>query len=260
MLGKTWYFSRSGRVEGPFTSEQIQARVKIFDDALVWNPSLDGWQKARLLMKKVERAVPPALNKVADSPSDAGLKRLRQEKKLWEVRSKAMVAKSLKEFAQKSLQLEQAPESDRRAALMQFIQKQHTNLENAKLHLQNMKQSEGRARRTAVAKKKASVKRLPSKTPTQRMLQATSGSGNRSAQAARQIRLAAENRRKVHPLDSLVAANESSMAQPEMIEIEGQSLLQDQLKLVVSENTQAVEKEDKQQMMKRVVRRRRRRR
>jgi hypothetical protein len=44
MQGKSWYFSHKGRVEGPFTREQLKLRVKPLEGFLIWNPSLSQWK------------------------------------------------------------------------------------------------------------------------------------------------------------------------------------------------------------------------
>ena len=46
MRGKSWYFSRNGRVEGPFTLENLKNRIQLNDNYLVWSPSFSKWKTA----------------------------------------------------------------------------------------------------------------------------------------------------------------------------------------------------------------------
>jgi|GEM_PF-4446665 len=47
MQGKCWYFSRNGRVEGPFTQHQLRERVGSGEGFSVWNSELAKWMSAR---------------------------------------------------------------------------------------------------------------------------------------------------------------------------------------------------------------------
>ncbi|WP_144391664.1 DUF4339 domain-containing protein [Pleionea sediminis] len=51
MQGKSWYFSRKGRVEGPFTVKQLKERIKLDDGYKVWNPQLAQWMEAEQLFR-----------------------------------------------------------------------------------------------------------------------------------------------------------------------------------------------------------------
>lgn len=46
MRGKSWYFSRKGRVEGPFTLDNLKKRIQLNDSYLVWSPSFSKWKTA----------------------------------------------------------------------------------------------------------------------------------------------------------------------------------------------------------------------
>ncbi|NVJ60461.1 MAG: DUF4339 domain-containing protein [Gammaproteobacteria bacterium] len=46
MQGKSWYFRRKGRVEGPFSLEQLQKRVGTDPEYSVWNSKLASWKPA----------------------------------------------------------------------------------------------------------------------------------------------------------------------------------------------------------------------
>ncbi|NVK87347.1 MAG: DUF4339 domain-containing protein [Gammaproteobacteria bacterium] len=47
MQGKSWYFSRNGRVEGPFSEAQLIERVSSGEGYSVWNLTLAKWIPAR---------------------------------------------------------------------------------------------------------------------------------------------------------------------------------------------------------------------
>ncbi len=156
MQGKSWYFSQNGRVEGPFTREQLGERLNSYDDVMVWNPKLVRWQNANEVFngssaqptseKKVtslQEKIIPSLQKLSIS-----------EHKLKDVKNKALSARNLKVFAEKWKQLEARHAREKQALLTQLIDHQDTLVSLAKRELKQIQSAE-------LAKKE---------TPTQQML------------------------------------------------------------------------------------------
>lgn len=72
MQGKSWYFSRKGRVEGPFSLEQLKKRIKLNDDFMIWSPKLAQWVKAEQIFRKTASAETSLANKVNQPASING--------------------------------------------------------------------------------------------------------------------------------------------------------------------------------------------
>ncbi len=72
MQGKSWYFSRKGRVEGPFSLEQLKQRIKLNDDFMIWSPKLAQWVKAEQIFRKTACAESSLANKVNQPASING--------------------------------------------------------------------------------------------------------------------------------------------------------------------------------------------
>lgn len=72
MQGKSWYFSRKGRVEGPFSLEQLKQRIKLNDDYMIWSPKLAQWVKAEQIFRKTASSESSLANKVNQPTSING--------------------------------------------------------------------------------------------------------------------------------------------------------------------------------------------
>ncbi len=157
MQGKSWYFSRNGRVEGPFTQEQVKQRVTINDNFLVWNPSLAKWQAAEILFSSREKqghakSVSGAAQKNPNVPSSSANR----------IQVKAEAAKVMKQFAQRWRNLEQKHSDERRDLLTQIIAEQDAVMSSVSDAVKKIGRANTveniKANKAAKARKKAQVK------------------------------------------------------------------------------------------------------
>ncbi len=150
MTGKNWYFSSKGKVEGPFTVEQLHSRAKDYSDVLVWNPKLVKWQPmanvftvaatekimgahsvSPTLPKKAQKKQSIVKSKEEDKESPSNMSHwISHERKAWELKGQAAVSKGLRGFAQKWLELEAQQAREKNALMMELMNEQDEVIAN----------------------------------------------------------------------------------------------------------------------------------
>ncbi len=143
MQGKSWYFSRKGRVEGPFTEEQLRQRVEPFEGYLVWNPSLTKWktveevfgdafeQQHAIAVNGGEPKAEPTVDSHPKNVSKLPTTGRPRSIPLNQVSEQA-VAQAVKQLAQKWLALEKAQARQRVNLLQSIIEEQEKVLSGVK--------------------------------------------------------------------------------------------------------------------------------
>ncbi len=131
MQSKCWYFSRKGRVEGPFSDTQIKQVVKPGMEYMVWSPAYNAWQMAdTLFAEDFKISDNNKTSRVNFSDSPALLKDLKSSDTISKpdpvLMSQLQMSKKMLQFTKMWEQLEKK-QSKERQRLLQYCIKQQTN-------------------------------------------------------------------------------------------------------------------------------------
>lgn len=287
MQGKSWYFSRKGRVEGPFTEAQLRQRVEPFEGYLVWNPSLAQW-------KTVEEVFGDALepqqslaanqtapaNKTSVQSQTHNVSQLPTKGRPRSVPvnqvSEQAVAQAVKQLAQKWLALEKAQARQRVSLLMSVIEEQDKILAGQQESLPSAAvktQQAIRQLQSEIAKnqrKVSVINRADSNAAQQAKLQVMEAVSKQAPtnEAARKVEAATRTARPTATTENTKPVEQNRNIQALDAEIESTRTkvekLQNSLKKVTSapvvkQPESDSSEEEREMMLRRVVRRRRRR-
>ena len=146
MLGKSWYFSCEGEVEGPFELKQVRVKIKQHPEGLVWSPALTHWQPALKVFSRndSQKVVPPKLNQTPELTTKIDAQRLLVERKAGENYNKLLMAKGMKDLAKKWLLLERKHTREKNALFQHFMKAQSAQLNAAKTELKKLQQQQAK--------------------------------------------------------------------------------------------------------------------
>lgn len=286
MQGKSWYFSRKGRVEGPFTEAQLRQRVEPFEGYLVWNPSLAQWKTVEEVFgDALEPQQSVAVNEsspVNKTPVQSQTHNVSQLPTTGRPRSvpvnqvsEQAVAQAVKQLAQKWLALEKAQARQRVSLLLSVIEEQNKILAGQQESLPTAAvktQQAIRQLQSEIAKNQRKVSvlnRADSSAAQQAKVQVMEAVNKQapSDKAAQQVEAAAKSARQTNTtakkpveqnrnIQALDAEIESTRTKVEKLQ---NSLKKVASAPVVKQPQLDSSEEEREMMLRRVVRRRRRR-
>jgi len=147
MPDKSWYFSRKGRVEGPFTLAQLNEVITEPSEYMVWNPSLSEWQRADKTMSNSTKNKVEAINPAGQRTIER-FNAHQQSDRTSKAYAKVIASKKLKDFAGLWLKLEEKHAKEKQALLKQVVQNEERLMKLAQQELEQVGQRKNALKET----------------------------------------------------------------------------------------------------------------